>query len=265
LDTGAVVIVENGVVVDSWGDLNKPFQSPCLDLHTWPAEGQPRNVLNVIIDSLFPNTQQGRVPIVAAERWKSPVALLPSDLLQSVGMSVGLVLGREPFVDGEAMHPIGSRARLAIALMLYTGCRRSDVITLGWQHIDNGTLVYTQRKTAARVALPVHPDLAQILAAVPRDNMTFVVTSGGKPFTASGFYNWFVDCARAAGLPPGCSPHGLRKAMFRRLAEAGCTPHQIGSTTGHRTLNEVQRYTEDANRASLAGDALARLRPKQKR
>lgn len=159
----------------------------------------------------------------------------------------------------EAAYPIGTRECLALALLLYTGCRRSDVVTLGWQHVDGDRLTYTQKKTGVRVTIPQHPALAEVLAALPREQLTFLVTAQGKPFTPTGFYNWFTERARTAGLPPGCSPHGLRKAMSRRLAEAGCTPHQVQSVTGHRTLKEVERYTEDANRLGLAKDAITSL------
>jgi hypothetical protein len=48
----------------------------------------------------------------------------------------------------------------------------------------------------------------------------------GKPFTAAGFGNWFREQCNAACLPH-CSFHGLRKAASVRLAEAGCTPHEM--------------------------------------
>src|SRR4029077_6212653 len=40
----------------------------------------------------------------------------------------------------EAAHPIGTKARLALALALYTGQRRSDVIRMGRQHVRDGVL-----------------------------------------------------------------------------------------------------------------------------
>jgi hypothetical protein len=57
----------------------------------------------------------------------------------------------------------------------------------------------------------------------------------------------------------------LRKAAARRLAEAGCTPHQIMSMTGHRTLKEVSRYTSAANQEQLAKEALANVKRNGKR
>ncbi|WP_074962614.1 tyrosine-type recombinase/integrase [Jannaschia rubra] len=51
---------------------------------------------------------------------------------------------------------------------------------------------------------------------------------------------------REAGLPNRASPHGLRKATRRRLAEAGCTPHEIMAISGHRSPAEVTRSTVKA-------------------
>ena len=55
-----------------------------------------------------------------------------------------------------------------------------------------------------------------------------------------------------------CTIHGLRKAACRRLAEAGCTVHEIAAISGHATLKEVERYTKAADQARLAQAAMAR-------
>jgi integrase len=88
---------------------------------------------------------------------------------------------------------------------------------------------------------------------------TFLATSFGKPFSVAGFGNWFRDRCDEAGLPNGISAHGLRKATARRLADLGCTAHQIAAVTGHATLAEVQRYTKAADRKRLAGEAMKKL------
>lgn len=166
----------------------------------------------------------------------------------------------EQIAQFESAFAVGTRERLAMALLLYTGARRSDMVTLGRQHIQSGRIAFTQLKTSNRVAIPIHSELAKVLSEVPKDQLTFLVTAYGKPFTPTGFYNWFTAACRTAGLPKGLSPHGLRKAIARRLAEAGCTPHQIGAITGHKTLKEVERYTQEANREGLAEDAVAALK-----
>ena len=159
----------------------------------------------------------------------------------------------------ERAFDVGTRERLALALLLYTAARRSDVVHFGPQHIKNGRLVFRQTKTRGVVDIPVHPVLRAILDATPAQHLTFLTTAQGKPFTAAGFGNWFHDRVKAAGLSEGCSAHGLRKAASRRLAEASATGHEIMAVTGHRTLKEVNRYTEAANRAALADSAIAAL------
>jgi integrase len=162
----------------------------------------------------------------------------------------------------EARHPIGSRARLALALLLYTAQRRSDVVKLGRQHIRNGVLHLRQQKTGRALEIPVHPVLQEILDATASDHLTFLTfltfltTQAGQQFTPAGFTNWFRDRCHEAGLPRGTSAHGLRKAACRRLAEAGCSANLIAAVSGHRSLREVQRYTEAADQARMARSAM---------
>jgi integrase len=160
----------------------------------------------------------------------------------------------------EKAHPMGTRARLAFALLLYTGQRRSDVIKMGRQHLRAERITVRQQKTGVQLEIPVHPELARVIAATPSDNLTFLVTKAhranrSKPFTAAGFGNWFRGMCNDADLPH-CSAHGLRKAVARRLAEAGCSEHVIAAITGHRSLQEVRRYTASASQVLLAQQAI---------
>jgi integrase len=156
----------------------------------------------------------------------------------------------------EAVHPIGSRARLAMALLLYTGQRgRSDIVRLGRQHIRAGMIYVRQQKTGTPLEIPMHPDLTSILDATPSGNLTFLVTGKGKPFSPGAFGNWFRQMCLQAGLSH-CSPHGLRKAACRRLAEAGCSANVIAAISGHKSLREVERYTKAADQARMARSAI---------
>jgi integrase len=163
----------------------------------------------------------------------------------------------------EQRWPLGTRANLAMRLLLYTGQCRGDVIKMGRQHVRNGVIEVLQAKTGARLAIPVHRQLQEALATLPTFDMTFLMTDFGRPFASgAAFYQWFIWCCRQAGLAAGLSPHGLRKASARRLAEAGCTPHEIASITGHKTLAEVERYTRAVNQAELAKVAMRRIGPR---
>jgi integrase len=131
----------------------------------------------------------------------------------------------------EAKHPIGSKARLAFALILFTGQRRSDVVRMGRQQIHKGVLTIDQGKTdggeAAHLEIPVHPKLREIIDSTnPIGHQTFLVTSFGKAYKAAGFGNWFRELCEEAGCPD-ISAHGGRKATARRLAEIGCESDRV--------------------------------------
>jgi integrase len=165
----------------------------------------------------------------------------------------------------EAHHKIGSKARLALALLLYTAQRRSDVICMGRQHLRDGVVQVRQQKTRAKLAIPLHPALAAIIEATPSEHLTFLTTAYGKPFTAAGFGNWFRERCNEAGLPKNCVAHGPRKAACRRLAEAGCSANVIASISGHATLTEVSRYTKAADQERMARDGMAAISRTQSR
>jgi integrase len=159
----------------------------------------------------------------------------------------------------EAHHPVGTRERLALALLLCTAQRRSDVVTMGRQHVHAGALTVRQRKTGKVLEIPIHPALVEVLTATPNENLTFLTTAAGKPFSPAGFGNLFRQWCDEAGLPKRCSAHGLRKAACRRLAEAGCTAHQIAAISGHASLSEIQRYTKAAEQSRMARAAMATI------
>jgi integrase len=158
--------------------------------------------------------------------------------------------------------PIGTPQRLAMEILLHTGLRRSDAVRLGRQHVVDGTIfVLTTVKSQGRteLAIPIHPSLRPILATAPSDHLTYIVTAYGAARSAKAFTNWFREAAHAAGLPSDSSPHGLRKAACRRLAEAGCTPHEIMAITGHKALAEVETYTRAVRQKLLAQRAIDQM------
>jgi integrase len=171
--------------------------------------------------------------------------------------------GFRAWTDGEvaayeAKWPTGSRERLALALLLYTGQRRSDVVGMGRQHVKDGRIRVVQQKTGKELWIRLHSRLKAEIDAVPKTQLTFLQTQYGQPFTADGLTNWIRDKTADAGLS-GCTPHGLRKTAAARLAEVGCTPSQIKAITGHANLSEVTLYTEAADQERLADEAMRKL------
>ena len=159
----------------------------------------------------------------------------------------------------ETAYPIGSRPRLALALLLGTAARCADVVRLGRGNVRDRAIHITQQKTGTGLAIPVTPTLAEAINATPSDALVFLTNERGGGFSAKSFGIWFTKRCKRAGLK-GLSPHGLRKAACRRLAEAGCSANEIAAISGHKSLNEVARYTRAVDQARMARNAVAKTK-----
>jgi integrase len=201
-------------------------------------------------------------------RWALEEGRLPDDPTLGVTRPKAKTDGYAPFSEEkialyEAHHPVGSKARLAFGLLLYTGQRRGDAVQMRASNIhvgaDGQELVITQEKTGTTVTIPMHPKLREIIDATPMVGVkAFLVTHQGKPYTAPGFGNWFREMCDEAGCV-GVSAHGLRKATGRRLAEIGCSDKQIAAILGHTSSAVVSIYTRAADQRRLAREAMRKL------
>ena len=129
---------------------------------------------------------------------------------------------------------------------------RQDAVRLGRQHVQGSFISFRRSKTTIPVDIPMLPELQVAIDAMPQDQLTFLTKESGQPLSASAFSYWFELRCKEAGIPKGFTAHGLRKAGATRLAEHGCTDHEIMAWGGWKTLKEVQRYTREANRKRLA-------------
>lgn len=156
----------------------------------------------------------------------------------------------EEIVAFEARWPVGTRERLAMAILLYTGLRRGDASRLGRQHVRDGVITVRTEKTGELVVIPMLPELARIIAATRTGDMTFIATATGKPMVKEAFGNWFKAACVAAGVPG--SAHGLRKAGATRAANNGATVAQLEAIFGWHGGKMASLYTRTADRARLA-------------
>jgi integrase len=164
----------------------------------------------------------------------------------------------------ETKWPLGTRERLAYALLLYTIQRVGDVAKMRRADIVDGELHVIQDKTGAELYLPILPELAQAMKAYPAKGLALIGTENGKPLTRPGLSDFMARAIEQAGLPAKCVSHGLRKAGMRRMAEAAFTEKQIAAWSGHKTLREIERYTQAADQRRLARDATEKYKPKKR-
>jgi integrase len=169
------------------------------------------------------------------------------------------VWSEEDVAAYEAHWPLGTRQRVWIAVLLYTGLRRGDAVRLGKQHIRSGVAVLRTEKSGGKieVQIPLLPPLLEALEAGPTADLAFICGTNGKPMTKESFGNAFSEACRAAGINK--SAHGLRKIGATRAANNGATVAQLNAIFGWTGSEMASLYTQNADRARLARDAIGKL------
>jgi integrase len=157
----------------------------------------------------------------------------------------------------ERRWPIGTRQRVWLDVLLYTGLRRGDAVRLGRQHVRDGVATLVTEKTGTTVTLPILPVLAATLAAGPCGDLAFICGERGQPLTKESFGNAFKDVCTAAGVPG--SAHGVRKIAATRAADSGATVAQLEAIFGWHGGRMASLYTQSADRRRLALEAMHKL------
>jgi integrase len=198
-------------------------------------------------------------------RWALKAGLVKADPTASVEnpqirKGDGFIPWTEEHVDAyERRWPIGTRQRVWLDVLLYTGLRRGDVVRFGRQHVRDGVGTIKTEKSGftVTVTLPILPVLADTLAAGPCGDLTYIVGEGGKPLTKESFGNLFRAACNAAGVPG--SAHGVRKIAATRAANAGATVAQLEAIFGWSGGRMASLYTRSADRKRLSVEAMHKL------
>jgi integrase len=161
----------------------------------------------------------------------------------------------EELAQFEAKHPLGTKPRLAFALLLYGAQRSGDVRYLTHAAIKGGRIRLKQSKTSNSVNVPIVAPLREAIEAGPVGKLLVIENNRGSAFTAKGFYNLVKRACIAADLPH-CSAHGLRKAAAARLKARGVADADGMAITGHKTVREYLRYAGDIGDEERADRAM---------
>ena len=156
----------------------------------------------------------------------------------------------------ETAGKVSASAVAAIRLLMLTGCRRGEILTLRWEDVDleAGELQLRDAKTGAR-QVALSPAAVRVLSGIPRVADTPWVIAGRKPGTRLANLNasWLIVRARA-GLDD-VRLHDLRHSFASRALALGESLTMIGKLLGHRKVQTTARYAhfaQDSVKASAA-------------
>lgn len=149
---------------------------------------------------------------------------------------------------------------LALLLALHTGQRQGDLLRLPWSAYDGQAITMRQGKGGRRVWIPGTVALRQALDAAPRRATTILTKADGSSWTKSAFHHAWKAVFEKAKITDDLHFHDLRGTAVTMLSEAGCTPQEIATITGH-TLASVNKILEVylARTKALAQSAIVKL------
>jgi len=153
---------------------------------------------------------------------------------------------------------------LPIALAMFSGLRKADVLSVTLASIQNGEITVRTSKRGQTIRAPIHPVLQRAIDNRPRSDAVQVsVNSLGMPWTESGFNASFrtfkAALEREGVIEPGLTPHGLRHTLGTRLREAGADDRTIADILGQRSTSMARHYSESASLPAQARDLLSGL------
>lgn len=196
-------------------------------------------------------------------RWAVEAGFMDDDPTRDVRVKAKRTEGHHTWTEAEmaryeARWPIGTRQRVAYAILLYTGLRRGDAVRFGRQHIRNGVARIVTEKTGELAIFAIDPELQTVLDAGPCGDLTFIAGEKGANMAKESFGTIFRHWCNDAGVPG--SAHGLRKALAVIRAERGLSEHEMMPGFGWSDTKTAAIYTRKASRERLAESAMAKLR-----
>jgi len=133
-----------------------------------------------------------------------------------------------------------------LQFLLYTGCRRNEVLFLKWDDIDmkRWTLRVRADKVSRILELPINKGLQRVIQSM--DNGSGYVFGStelpGKPWNEDWVTHKFKRVLQIAGLPDEYSLHSLRHTYATHLREKGVPRDIIQSLLGHSSPDTTTIY-----------------------
>ena len=150
--------------------------------------------------------------------------------------------------EAENTGKISIYAAAAIRLLILTGARRSEILTLKWEHIDHEKQMIRlpDSKTGAKTINLNEPTI-EVLQSIPRQAGNPYVIVGkihGQPMV-NIFKPW--ELVRKAACLENFRIHVIRHSFASTAAESGASLLHIGKLLGHKKSITTERYTHIAN------------------
>lgn len=218
------------------------------------------------------------VPFAADERLKVLRQVLDVKDAQGKHLVSNLAKAVKPFrKHSDGHHPItpaeieqfirhhgpNSRAVYAIAFLMFTGIRVSDLAAIGPQHRRGDQfhlrLFKNRNRAPVDIVIPIHPTLEDVMSRHPIRGLNYILCEYGRPYSVKGLGNRVSKWFSQAGLEH-CTSHSVRKGLATDQAHNEATDSQLDAMFGWKDGKTSKIYTRHAERARLARQAVIKIK-----
>lgn len=140
---------------------------------------------------------------------------------------------------------------LLFELLIGTGQRIGDVLSMQWGHIEDGGITVRQGKTRAELWIPFTARLGVVLDQTPKRGLHIVTQSDGRPVGYQLAWKWIKEIRNRIGAEK-YDIHALRHTAASELAALGLSDEEISSITGHASSGMVRLYAGKAAQKARA-------------
>jgi integrase len=141
------------------------------------------------------------------------------------------------------------RDKAFILLMVDSGLRKAEVISINWGDVDLSSGIVRVEKGKGRkarsVVIGVHTRraLLKYRSGIERiDDKPLFQTNSGKRFTPSGLRSWLLRMSKKPDIH--ITPHALRRTFATLSLRAGMNVIQLQGLLGYSTLEMTRHYVE---------------------
>jgi site-specific recombinase XerD len=190
--------------------------------------------------------------------------------------TIAIILTKEE-MNAMIVYCKNIKMRLMIALMLYTGIRREEIVNVKLEDFKDGKLTIHGKGRKERI-LAIHPYVLSLMDKYLKHRKNdyeylFGTQQGFAGIGAGTWHKLSVDAVRhsvkraaeLAGIKPEkiekLNPHSLRRSFACRLAENNVGSFAIQKALGHSSIITTERYLAPANASISDGALLAQESP----
>ena len=161
----------------------------------------------------------------------------------------------------EVMADLSPKMRALFSICRYTGCRVSEARQLKADDLVGDYIVLRKVTTKGKKGtrqLAIHPKLKAVLkeTALPKSGYLFPGRNGSSPITRQACDKALRKVCDRIGLE-GHSTHSFRRTALTQLSNSKIPLRVIQEISGHKSLQELQRYLEVS--PAQVEDAIASL------